>query len=102
MVARDASWDIDYIRAVLYRDIVLFYLIILAAWVAGNLVFLRSRPPVRKRSTLAHWQALHDSGYLTDAERDVMVEGAKKAAKGVFSSSSVEEVPAQGQTLQEI
>ena len=46
-------------------------------------------------------KALHDSGYLTDAERDVMVEGAKKAAKGVFSSS-VEEVPAQGQTLQEI
>ena len=46
-------------------------------------------------------KALHDSGYLTDAERDVMVEGAKKAAKGAFSSS-VEEVPAQGQTLQEI
>ena len=46
-------------------------------------------------------KALHDSGYLTDAERDVMVEGAKKAAKGVFSSSA-EEVPAQVQTLQEI
>jgi hypothetical protein len=45
-------WDIDYIRGVLYRDIVLFYLIVLSAWVAGNLVFLRSRPPVRKPLTV--------------------------------------------------
>lgn len=50
--ALDVVWDIDYIRAVLYRDIVLFYLIFLAAWVVGNLVFLRSRPPVRNRTAV--------------------------------------------------
>ena len=54
VVALDVVWDIDYIRALLYRDTVLFYLIFLAAWVVGNLVFLRSRPPVRDRLTSTH------------------------------------------------
>ena len=41
----EITWDADYISGVLFRDVVLLYFFCLAAWVAGNLVFLRSRPP---------------------------------------------------------
>ena len=55
----DVVWDVDYIRAILYRDVVLFYLILLATWIVGNLVFLRSRPPVRNLLVYAEVQSLH-------------------------------------------
>jgi hypothetical protein len=54
---------------------VLFYLIVLAAWVAGNLVFLRSRPPVRNPLVYAEAQRFHSDMLLRISDQGERLRG---------------------------